>query len=476
MKLDKKTQNPTAGVELNFTQLSHKILSQFPIGSICSFMYGYFDGPNNNTYHSLVTNTATGVNTLIYPRFCVCDGALLYRVNSPIYNGSGRYLPNLTDGRFLMGTTIPGDSVITNMGSASGSDTILDHIHDPQTLNGTVNATSTPITGIQSVSVYTQPVKFGGGTTKYWPSFGINYAVNDIVKINQSQTMNALLKVTGTTKMGIQNYSIAAHGSGYVMGDLIAIKDGTSFTDGGGVGAVVRVTGIIGISGVLSIAWVCRGHGYGTGSNRISKYLTGSGSGFKLNISSLTGTPGGTRSFSVNSYGYGYSVANGLTTTIVPPPSSTGNGLKVNINSLQSAHSHIANFSLGLSDSGAEHQNHTWSNSFGSIFSGNVPAGSDESGSPENFTEGGLYWDGGLPHIQTYDGLLSWYGDLSSYSDGTNHNVTADLATQSPAISNFTHSHPGGSPLTGTIGYNGAAATVNNIPKYLNCFYIQRVE
>ena len=52
----------------------------------------------------------------------MCDGTEYYNVNSPIFDQAGRYLPNLTDDRFLMGSNIPG-----GVGGANQVDTA--HVH-----------------------------------------------------------------------------------------------------------------------------------------------------------------------------------------------------------------------------------------------------------------------------------------------------------------------------------------------------------
>jgi len=96
-----------------------------PIGAIVPYLGGYFtDGSNGGfTMVMAAANTVAAVNTLLNPDgFHVCDGAVLNDGDSPIFNGAGRYLPNLTDDRFLMGDTLAGGT--------GGSNTMA-HTHGP---------------------------------------------------------------------------------------------------------------------------------------------------------------------------------------------------------------------------------------------------------------------------------------------------------------------------------------------------------
>ena len=80
-------------------------------GMIAPFMAGYFTDGSNGSYTRVLgtANTIAAVNTLMNPRgWYVCDGAALNLPASTIFNGAGRYLPNLTDDRFLMGDTTCG--------------------------------------------------------------------------------------------------------------------------------------------------------------------------------------------------------------------------------------------------------------------------------------------------------------------------------------------------------------------------------
>jgi len=82
-----------------------------PVGSIVAYVPGYFtDGSNGGfTYRMVSANTVAAVNALLNSSgWYVCDGAALNDADSGIFNGAGRYLPNLTDDRFFMGDTVAG--------------------------------------------------------------------------------------------------------------------------------------------------------------------------------------------------------------------------------------------------------------------------------------------------------------------------------------------------------------------------------
>jgi hypothetical protein len=80
-----------------------------PIGSIMAWAGGYMTGSSNSGFTSVLGNTVASVNALINgDGYYVCDGSVLNDASSSIFNGSNRYLPNLTGNRFLQGSTVAG--------------------------------------------------------------------------------------------------------------------------------------------------------------------------------------------------------------------------------------------------------------------------------------------------------------------------------------------------------------------------------
>jgi len=100
------------------------VLGSIPIGSIISWNPGYFlDGVNGTFINAdfLSVNTVAGANAYLNTRgYYVADGSSPGVTGTLIWNGIGRHLPNLTDDRFLMGTTICG-------GTGGSNDSSHDH-------------------------------------------------------------------------------------------------------------------------------------------------------------------------------------------------------------------------------------------------------------------------------------------------------------------------------------------------------------
>lgn len=82
-----------------------------PVGSIVAWVGGYFADGSNASYARVLgtDNTVAAINTYANAYgWYVCNGAALSVVDALVYYGPGRYLPMLTDARFLMGGTTAG--------------------------------------------------------------------------------------------------------------------------------------------------------------------------------------------------------------------------------------------------------------------------------------------------------------------------------------------------------------------------------
>jgi hypothetical protein len=102
-----------------------------PVGSVIAFIGGYFTNGSNAGFTNVLGNTVATVNELLNASdWYVCNGAALNSPDSPIFNGAGRYLPNLTDNRFLMGSTGAG---------TIGGDNAMAHTHTTQSFTLTTN-------------------------------------------------------------------------------------------------------------------------------------------------------------------------------------------------------------------------------------------------------------------------------------------------------------------------------------------------
>jgi hypothetical protein len=95
-----------------------------PVGSIVAYIPGYYSDANNGGFFLVGpgANNVTAINAYLPDNWRVCDGAAFNDAESPIWNGPGRYLPNLDDNRFLRGTS--------STGSIGGSDTKI--LNTPQ--------------------------------------------------------------------------------------------------------------------------------------------------------------------------------------------------------------------------------------------------------------------------------------------------------------------------------------------------------
>ena len=86
------------------------LFDYIPVGIVLGFI------PTNLSF------TIPQINALLLDfNFVVCDGSEYNNVSSPIFNGAGRYLPNLTNNRFLMGNT--------TVGSIGGNNYLENHKH-----------------------------------------------------------------------------------------------------------------------------------------------------------------------------------------------------------------------------------------------------------------------------------------------------------------------------------------------------------
>jgi hypothetical protein len=98
-----------------------------PIGGIVAYNPGYYTDASNGSFTLVgpVTNDVAGVNAYIQNSWRVCDGSEFIDATSPIWNVAGRYLPNLTDSRFIRGNTssgtVGGAASVTPTGAVSSS-------------------------------------------------------------------------------------------------------------------------------------------------------------------------------------------------------------------------------------------------------------------------------------------------------------------------------------------------------------------
>lgn len=100
--------------------LSYSRVSGVPIGTVVPFFGGYFGNAENGAFSSAV-NSIEAVDALLNPDgWYVCDGKELNVGGSLYFDGAGRYAPNLSGSRFIMGSV--------NSGSVGGTNSMA-HTH-----------------------------------------------------------------------------------------------------------------------------------------------------------------------------------------------------------------------------------------------------------------------------------------------------------------------------------------------------------
>lgn len=105
-----------------------------PVGSIVPFIGGYFGSGGLSGFTNVIGDDASTINTLLNSSgWYVCDGTELNLAGSSIFNGSGRYLPDLSGDVFLMGDT--------SSGTFGGSSTMA-HTHTTDIVSFTSGATT----------------------------------------------------------------------------------------------------------------------------------------------------------------------------------------------------------------------------------------------------------------------------------------------------------------------------------------------
>ncbi len=132
------------------------IAAAVPVGVIVPFVGGYFGGPTNGGFVNVLGNTIAAVNALMNPKgWYVCNGSAPNVAGSLIFNTASRYLPNLTDSRFIMGSTgagTPGGTNnITHTHTMNSHTHTMAHTHDVWPAGVTSGGSSSPNTANSSV-------------------------------------------------------------------------------------------------------------------------------------------------------------------------------------------------------------------------------------------------------------------------------------------------------------------------------------
>lgn len=154
------------------------VTNTVPVGAIMPFVGGYFSSGSNGGFTNVIGNDAATINALVGASgYRVCDGSALNLSGSAIYNGVGRYLPNLTDSRFLMGSSSAGS---TGGANSDNHIHVFDHQHGIShyhtTGSFTLTTTEMPYhQHLEHAGVWMNAVAASGESTKFTPGVGSVY-------------------------------------------------------------------------------------------------------------------------------------------------------------------------------------------------------------------------------------------------------------------------------------------------------------
>lgn len=146
-----------------------------PAGSIVAYIPGFFNDGSNNGHVPSITNSIAAVNAEVNgDGWYVCDGSELNLPGSRFFDGSSRFLPNLTNSRFLMGSNasgVPGgqNSVTLVTANLPGHTHTIDHDHGTHTHTIDHNHGSVT-TGVHSHGVYRDNGSSSPGNAFKWTS------------------------------------------------------------------------------------------------------------------------------------------------------------------------------------------------------------------------------------------------------------------------------------------------------------------
>lgn len=154
-----------------------------PIGAIVDLLPGYFSNSANGGYTAFVTNNISGINAWLSTNYggawLVCDGNAPNDAESPIFNTAGRYLPNLTDSRFVMGST--------SGGAIGGTNDMVNHSHTGSSSGGSTGGSDYPFRMAISGFANSAGSHSHGLRTLYASTNGAAYFVNAATLLNPNQ-------------------------------------------------------------------------------------------------------------------------------------------------------------------------------------------------------------------------------------------------------------------------------------------------
>jgi len=158
-----------------------------PAGSIVPWIGGYFGDGSNGSYTDVLLggNSVALANAYLNAdNWYVCNGAAL-NTGTGIFNGANRYLPNLTDSRFIMGDTTAG-----GIGGAASNSHTHSHSHG---MNSHTHGLNSHVHSMQSHTHVTYPV-----------------ALNTADLASHAHNMHCVNPLVAGTESGLGYYSAKA--------------------------------------------------------------------------------------------------------------------------------------------------------------------------------------------------------------------------------------------------------------------------
>ncbi|HRZ18962.1 MAG TPA: hypothetical protein P5136_02805, partial [Methanofastidiosum sp.] len=172
-----------------------------PIGVILPYLPGYFANSSNSTFTDLYSGGS------LSDSYRLCDGTAVNDPASPIFNGTGRYLPNLTDNRFLMGGVIS-PTLTGGTNSSTHTHSLPGHYHQMNTgIGSNLSATTSTHSNTHSHTISTFHETITGSThainysnqdgSDPWPTTTGSYSHSHSHTISSSQISGSIGNVTG---------------------------------------------------------------------------------------------------------------------------------------------------------------------------------------------------------------------------------------------------------------------------------------
>ena len=204
-------------------------IAQLPVGLIVPWICGHFsDGSNGSFVPVLCSNTIAAANEYLNGfGWYVCDGAEL-DMGGGIFNGAGKYLPNLSDYRFIQGDATMGaiGGVTTSTHTHTGPShqhTGPSHRHIGPSHNHSIAGTALSVAQIPLHNHFYSVTAINEPTGEHW--------VNVVYKNIKRPPAELYVSDTGSGQTH-------THGGGYTgnAGTSYTSYDGTGATGYGGTG------------------------------------------------------------------------------------------------------------------------------------------------------------------------------------------------------------------------------------------------